>query len=151
MKITKCTGEGQGSCKRCSDKGKWNRTWMCFLYKIEGYEGCYCSGCVKELQDHPTEMMAYIDKDLLLKDIDESVVFSVRKANPSLEIRGARKIVDRIKTAPEVDVEEVVHCIDCVYWDGNGYSGRCEAPSNGLVRDYTNYDDFCSYGERSDT
>ena len=58
MKVTKCKGEGQGSCKRCSDKGKWNRTWMCFLYKIEGYEGCYCADCVKEiqgLQDHPTE------------------------------------------------------------------------------------------------
>lgn len=50
MKITKCTGEGQGSCKRCSDKGKWNRVWSCFLYKIEGYEGCYCSDCVKEIQ-----------------------------------------------------------------------------------------------------
>lgn len=49
MKITKCTGEGQGSCKRCSDKGKWNRMWCCFLYKIEGYEGCYCSDCVKEI------------------------------------------------------------------------------------------------------
>ena len=55
MKITKCTGEGQGSCKSCSDNGKWNRTWMCFLYKIEGYEGCYCRDCVKEIQDHPTE------------------------------------------------------------------------------------------------
>ena len=22
MKVTKCSGEGQGSCKRCSDKGK---------------------------------------------------------------------------------------------------------------------------------
>lgn len=22
----------------CSDNGKWNRTWMCFLYEIEGYE-----------------------------------------------------------------------------------------------------------------
>ena len=55
MKITKCTGEGQGSCKRCSDNGKWNITWMCFLYKIEGYEGCYCRDCVKEIQYHPTE------------------------------------------------------------------------------------------------
>lgn len=51
MKITKCNGEGQGSCKRCSDNGKWNRTWMCFLYKIEGYEGCYCGDCVKEIQN----------------------------------------------------------------------------------------------------
>ena len=48
-KITRCSGEGQGSCKRCTDKGKWNRTWMCFLYEIEGYEGCYCSDCVLEL------------------------------------------------------------------------------------------------------
>ena len=50
MKVTKCTGEGQGSCKRCLEKGKWNRSWMCFLYKIEGYEGCYCSDCVKEIE-----------------------------------------------------------------------------------------------------
>ena len=51
FKITKCTGEGQGSCKRCSDNGKWNRSWMCFLYKIEGYEGCYCSECVKKIME----------------------------------------------------------------------------------------------------
>lgn len=50
MNITKCTGEGQGSCKRCLDNGKWNRMWMCFLYEIEGYEGCYCADCVKEIQ-----------------------------------------------------------------------------------------------------
>lgn len=49
MKITKCTGEGQGSCKRCSDKGKWNRMWCCFLYKIEGHDGCYCYNCVIEI------------------------------------------------------------------------------------------------------
>lgn len=50
MRVTKCVGEGQGSCKRCSDKGKWNRTWMCFLYKIEGQDGCYCRDCVDEMQ-----------------------------------------------------------------------------------------------------
>lgn len=49
MKVEKCTGEGQGSCKRCSDNGKWNRAWMCFLYKIEGYDGCYCRKCVEEI------------------------------------------------------------------------------------------------------
>lgn len=51
LKITKCTGEGQGSCKRCSDNGMWNRNWMSFLYNIEGYEGCYCEYCVKEIQE----------------------------------------------------------------------------------------------------
>ena len=48
VKITQCQGEGQGTCKRCNDKGIWNVNWMCFLYKIEGLEGCYCRECVKE-------------------------------------------------------------------------------------------------------
>ncbi len=53
--------------------------------------------------------MAYIDKDLLLKDIGESVVFTVRNAETSPELRGARKIIDRIKNAPATDVVEVKH------------------------------------------
>ena len=51
LKITQCKGEGQGSCKRCSDKGIWNSHWCCFLYEIEGMEGCYCSNCVKEIKE----------------------------------------------------------------------------------------------------
>lgn len=39
MNVTKCEGNGQGSCKRCLDNGKCNLMWMCFLYHIEGYEG----------------------------------------------------------------------------------------------------------------
>lgn len=50
MIVTKCKGEGQGSCKRCTDNGKWNWSWMCFLYEIEGHEGCYCCECVKEIE-----------------------------------------------------------------------------------------------------
>lgn len=44
-------GEGQGSCKRCVDKGIWNRMCMSFLYKIEGLEGCYCAKCVDEITE----------------------------------------------------------------------------------------------------
>lgn len=50
LKITKCKGEGQGNCKMCSDNGKWNRSWMCFLYEIEGYDDCYCSDCVEKIR-----------------------------------------------------------------------------------------------------
>ncbi len=53
-----------------------------------------------------------------------------------------------IKESPTADVVPVVRCKDCVYWDGLGYSGRCEGYQNGLMSDYTNYDDYCSYGER---
>ncbi len=51
VKVTCCEGEGQGSCKRCVDKGIWNRMWMSFLYKIEGLEGCYCAKCVDEITE----------------------------------------------------------------------------------------------------
>ena len=49
---------------------------------------------------------------------------------------------------PKADYAPVVRCKDCIYWDGRGYDGRCEGYHNGLIRDYTNYDDFCSYGEK---
>lgn len=54
INANKCTGEGQGTCKMCFDNGKWNRAWMCFLYKIEGLEGCYCFDCVKKIQEDKT-------------------------------------------------------------------------------------------------
>lgn len=49
MKITQCEGEGQGSCRRCNERGIFNRQWMIFLYEIYGYEGCYCGKCVNEI------------------------------------------------------------------------------------------------------
>ena len=54
-KVSSCKGEGQGSCKRCSDNGIQNRSWMCFLYQIEGMDGCYCDKCVKEILKDETE------------------------------------------------------------------------------------------------
>lgn len=59
MKYYMCKGEGHGSCKRCSDKGKWNRKWMCFLFKIENISGCYCSDCVKEIASELGESAEY--------------------------------------------------------------------------------------------
>ncbi len=42
----------------------------------------------------------------------------------------------------------VVRCKDCVYCDGDG---RCEAPENGLIREYVTPDeDYCSYAERKE-
>ena len=48
MKIKKCEGDGQGSCIRCAEHGKWNRMWMCFLYEIEGINGTYCWECAQK-------------------------------------------------------------------------------------------------------
>ena len=50
LKFDKGTGEGIANCKRCLEKGKWIATWVCFLYKIEGHPGYYCSKCLKEIE-----------------------------------------------------------------------------------------------------
>ena len=42
--------EGQGGCKRCSELGKYSRTWMCFLYTVEGQEGYYCKEHAEEVE-----------------------------------------------------------------------------------------------------
>lgn len=43
--MKQCEGEGQGNCKKCGQ-----RSWMCFLYEVDGAEGCYCLECAKELE-----------------------------------------------------------------------------------------------------
>lgn len=49
MNVRRCDGEGQGSCTRCEERGKWNRSWMHFLYEVEGQPGIYCLKCVGEI------------------------------------------------------------------------------------------------------
>lgn len=56
MKVIRSKSDGQGSCKRCSDNGKWNRMWMTFLYQIEGLDGYYCFDCVKEIVKDKIEL-----------------------------------------------------------------------------------------------
>lgn len=48
-KFTKCSGDGLGSCSRCTSKGIWNKTWMCFLYTIDNVPGVYCRECCDEI------------------------------------------------------------------------------------------------------
>ena len=93
-------------------------------------------------------MARYIDADLLLKDIDESVVFSVRNGKNSPELRGAKKILDQIiKHISTVDVVEVVRCCKCEYSKKATINdkGFKICPASGMeITD----NDFCSYGER---
>lgn len=50
------------------------------------------------------------------------------------------------ESLPAADAVEVVRCKDCRFWD----CGRCEGVENGLIREYTKPDDFCSYGKRKE-
>ena len=47
-----------------------------------------------------------IDKEVLLKDLEETVVFSGRPQMVGLELYGANKVISRIKMAPAVDPED---------------------------------------------
>lgn len=61
----------------------------------------------------------------------------------------AVSILDSIDSWPAlaIDAAPVVRCGECRYWDEDG---RCNPPKNGLIREYTEPNDFCSYGERRD-
>ena len=99
--------------------------------------------------------MAYIDRDLLLQDISDTVVFSVRGFD-SPELRGAMKIIDRIEKAPTTDVVKCRNCV-CFIEYNDEYKGTVEGANgdcwirlmNSDNKEYiaTTYDDFCSYGK----
>ena len=68
-------------------------------------------------------MAEYINREELLKDVDDSVRFSTRNG-VSAELRGAHKIVDCIRSAPACDVVEVVHA-SWVWGKVCGSKGYC--------------------------
>ena len=87
-------------------------------------------------------MKEYIDRNALLKDICGN--------DPS---RMEDYYYNAIANAPAADVVEVVRCKDCQWWEArscNSFIGRCENPLNGLFNEYTDDEDFCSYGERKE-
>lgn len=54
-------------------------------------------------------MAECIEREALLHDIEQSVIYTARGKITSAEMRGAHKIIERIKCAPAVDVAPVVH------------------------------------------
>lgn len=90
-------------------------------------------------------MAENIEREALLHDIEQSVVYTARGKITSAEMRGAHKIIERIKCAPAVEpiyiheptksefkrmaaqlgYEQVVHCMDCEYKESiEGYGNN---------------------------
>ena len=119
-------------------------------------------------------MAEYIDREALLHDIEQSVVYTVREKITSAEMRGAHKVIERIKCAPAVEpiyIHEptksefkrmaaqmgyvlVVRCKDCKYYKSgkllypNKFCFRLKHPTENRAIGYNfGPDDFCSYGE----
>lgn len=101
-------------------------------------------------------MAEYIEREKLIASIKcrkMSEIVPNYLEEPTIQkavISQGQAIKKIITEFPAADVVKVVRCRDCVYWECRGYDGRCEAYHNGLIRDYTNYDDFCSYGKRKE-
>lgn len=51
----------------------------------------------------------YIEREALFMDLSETLIFSGRPGEASAEVRGANKVISRIKNAPTADVVEVKH------------------------------------------
>lgn len=89
------------------------------------------------------DMAEYIERESMIKHLD--ILYDRMYAKNPQFYAGfmiARNFVNDFLAA---DVAPVVRCRCCRFW---GADGRCEAPVNGLVREYTKETDFCSYGER---
>ena len=54
-----CDGEGHGSCRRCLANMGWSIMWMCFLYHIDGIDGCYCGDCVRSIAAERNEQYEF--------------------------------------------------------------------------------------------
>lgn len=87
-------------------------------------------------------MPEYIEREALLEDIGETVVFTVRNTVklPTSEMKGANKIIDRIWSAPTADVVEVVRCKDCENCNKNSFCS--------IIDKYVTANGYCSNGER---
>lgn len=69
-------------------------------------------------------------------------------------VKRIMEVDDSVPNASTVcDLVEVVRCKDCKWWEARTYGGcigKCENPLNGLVSEYLDDEDFCSYGERKE-
>lgn len=66
-----------------------------------------------------------IDREALLHDIEQSVIYTAREKITSAEMRGAHKIIERIKCAPAVDVAPVVHGRWIIGVDNDDFDVKC--------------------------
>lgn len=122
----------------------------------------------KRLREVGADDGDYINRTALLHDIEQSVIYTARGKITSAEMRGAHKIIERIKCAPAVEPiyihEPMVRCKDCEhaerYERTDGTAGYyCGHPQNSftygerrdrVLKPVKETDGFCSYGARKD-
>ena len=114
-------------------------------------------------------MKKYVDVEALLNNLPDdlpykAIVKRVLMQAPSADVEPTEE-VNRLKhilgcyalqygTVRDMDVVEVVRCVDCKWWECRADRigiGKCQNPLNGLFSEYSDNEDYCSYGERRDS
>lgn len=94
-------------------------------------------------------MAEYIEREALLHDIEQSVVYTAKEKITSAEMRGAYKIIERIKCAPAVDVAPVVRCKNCIFaYRINSPIEQYDCRKLSAFGGFFKPNHFCSYGRR---
>lgn len=88
--------------------------------------------------------MAYIEREKAFEAITDFAGTATTKAAYSAFWKSAKVL----NTLPTADVEEVVRCKNCKHLDRERF---CVRGVDGTGYKVVLPDDFCSYGERSDT
>lgn len=88
-------------------------------------------------------MSNYIDREVLLENLENSVVISCKTEKAPQMQRVLSKIINCIKDQPTADVAEIVRCKDCKHHgkDETGY--WCNKSLNSFK---TVEDNFCKFG-----
>lgn len=99
-------------------------------------------------------MAEYIERETFLKDIEERYCLPCKEAGRNHNGCKCRAcwvddMCGEVIDAPAADVEPVVRCKDCKYWQDNndGYPHEECRWGHGETPDAN---DFCSYGERKE-
>ena len=99
--------------------------------------------------------MAYINKDLLLKDIEDSLQGNPHKYWLTYKAHNEEHnhFLALVMKQPTADVEEVVRCRDCAYRveipNGKEFNGR-KPKYCWWLQQLTSENDYCSHGVRKD-
>ena len=89
--------------------------------------------------------MRLIDADALHEALKTKQKWVVRCGDKHNEGYTYDQVHFAIDDAPTIDAVSVVRCKECKHWNDNDVFCRY------FVKGHTDADDYCSYGERSDT